>query len=59
MAERNVSAAHNYTTPALVMMGVNLTWMFLTLWAMYGLLPVLLLSAVINHGITLLDHRRC
>lgn len=58
MAERKISAAPNYTTPALVMMGVNLAWILIALWAAFGLLAALLLALVVNHAITLLAHRR-
>lgn len=58
MSERRIEAAPNYTTAALIMLGVNLTWVFFALWAVYGLVPVLLLGATLNHAITLLERAR-
>lgn len=58
MAERNISAAPNYTMPALVMMGVNLMWMFFALWALYGFLPVIIMALLLHVGINRLERRR-
>lgn len=44
--------APDYTQAALVMLCVNLLWIFAALWAVLGLLPVLALAALINHGIS-------
>jgi hypothetical protein len=49
MREPRITAAPDYTNAALTMMGVNLTWIFFALWAAFGLVPVLLLAAAINH----------
>ncbi|MDK3074368.1 hypothetical protein QO034_14790 [Sedimentitalea sp. JM2-8] len=54
MSERRLTPAPNYTNAALIMLGVNLTWVFVTIWAMFGLIPVLLLATAINH----LIHRK-
>ena len=37
MRERNIKAAPNYTVPALIMAGVNLMWIFVVIWAAFGL----------------------
>ena len=58
MAQRKTSPAPNYTNPALMMLGLNLTCAFFVLWAIYGLVPVLLLAVTLNHMITRLDDRR-
>jgi hypothetical protein len=46
---RPIGEAPNYTNPALFMMAVNLIWIFFAIWAVYGILPVLLLAAGLNH----------
>lgn len=46
------SAAPNYTNPALALLAVNLTCSFVVLWALYGLIPVLLIAAGLNHGLS-------
>jgi hypothetical protein len=51
MPERDLRAAPDYTNPALIMLGVNLFCAFCTIWALWGLVPVLLLGAVLYHGI--------
>jgi len=58
MRDREIAAAPNYTNAALTMLGVNLLWVFMVIWAMFGLIPVLLLGAGINHLITVLAARR-
>lgn len=51
-------AAPNYTNAALVMLGVNLTWVFGVIWIVFGMIPALLLAAVINRCITWMAERR-
>ena len=51
MSERNVSPAPDYTNVAITMIGVNLMWIFLVIWVFYGVVPVLVLAVLINHGI--------
>ncbi|MEO9778112.1 MAG: hypothetical protein ABJH07_04650 [Sedimentitalea sp.] len=58
MSEHRISAAPDYTNAALTMLGVNLFCAFLAIWALYGLLPVLLVSGVLNHAIDRLRARR-
>ncbi|MFK7752761.1 MAG: hypothetical protein AB8B51_09435 [Sedimentitalea sp.] len=58
MRNQNISAAPDYTRAALVMGGVNLAWIFLALWAIYGLAAVMLLALVLNHLVTLIERRR-
>ena len=36
--------APNYTTPALIMGGVNLFWILMVIWVAYGMLAVLALG---------------
>lgn len=58
MSEREIKSAPDYTTAALCMLGVNLIWIYFALWAVYGIIPVLLLSLVLNHVITLFERGR-
>ncbi|MHA6263751.1 histidinol phosphate aminotransferase [Arenibacterium sp. CAU 1754] len=58
MRDHKVTAAPDYTVPALIMAGINLTWVFIALWAVYGWVPVLALAVFINHLITRLEIRR-
>ena len=58
MSTHSRSAAPNYTNPALILLGVNLTCAFFVLWALYGLVPVLLIAMLLNHGLTRLDQHR-
>lgn len=57
MRERENSPAPDYTTPALVMLWINLMGAFFVLWAVYGLVPVLVLAAAIHHGIARIEAR--
>ena len=58
MRDGPIKAAPDYTVAALIMAGVNLTWVFFALWALWGLIPVLLLAGAINHVISRLQARR-
>ncbi|MFC4671715.1 hypothetical protein ACFO5X_24405 [Seohaeicola nanhaiensis] len=55
--DRSTGIAPNYTTPALIMLGVNLGWLFLLIWATAGMAAVLLLAMALNHLITRLRDR--
>ena len=50
--------APDYTSAALTMLGVNMMWIFFVIWLAYGLLPVLILAALINRWITRLQDVR-
>ncbi len=58
MDRRHPQPAPNYTNAALTMGWVNLMWVFMVIWGLWGLLPVLLISAGLNRGITWLALRR-
>ncbi len=53
MRRGNLQEAPNYTNAALVMGLVNLLWIFMVLWAMFGL-PVVL---AVSYGLNLLIRR--
>ncbi|MEX0340142.1 MAG: histidinol phosphate aminotransferase [Arenibacterium sp.] len=58
MREPRITAAPDYTAAALTMMGVNLTWIFFALWAVWGLVPVLLVALGLNHLLSRWQERR-
>jgi len=58
MQHKQIGTVPNFTTPALIMAGVNLTWIFIALWALLGFLPVLLLALGLNRGVSWLARRR-
>ena len=58
MDQRHPQPAPNYTIAALTMGWVNLMWVFMVIWGLWGLVPVLLVSAGLNRGITWLALRR-
>ena len=58
MNNRSLGSAPNYTNAALTMLGVNMLWVFFAIWAVWGLVPVLLAGAGINHAISRLAQRR-
>lgn len=49
MSERRPGRAPDFTKPALIMLGVNMTLVFFLLWAFFGLIPVLILGALIHY----------
>lgn len=58
MDDHRTPRAPDYTVAALVMAGVNLMWIFIVIWAIYGMAAVLALATVLNHGISRLRARR-
>ena len=58
MREREITSAPDYTSAALTMLAVNLTWIFFVLWILAGFVPVLLLAAFLNHLVNRLAMRR-
>ena len=57
MSHREVSEAPNYTNACIVMFGVNITWIFTVIWAVWGLFIVMLVGAAVNHLMTRLHER--
>lgn len=57
MREFGISSAPNFTRSCVVMFGVNVTWIFTVIWAIWGLVFVMLLGAFINHMMTRLKER--
>ena len=41
-------AAPNYTSACIVMFGVNLTWVLVTIWAIWGLIAAGMLGWAVN-----------
>ena len=48
-------AAPNYMNACIVLFGVNITWIFTVIWAIWGLIFVIALGVVINRAITILE----
>ena len=57
MKRGTMPEAPNYTTPALVMGGVNLFWIMTLIWAIYGFLAVLALGFALDRAIHWLSNR--
>ncbi|RKE95919.1 hypothetical protein C8N30_0465 [Sulfitobacter guttiformis] len=51
-------SAPDYTKAAVVMFGVNITWIFMMIWAIWGLLAVAATGWVIHHCINCIGRRR-
>lgn len=51
-------SAPNFTKACLVMFGVNIAWVFMVLWAIWGLIAVAVTGWCINRAITYLEARR-
>lgn len=49
MNSRNVGTAPNYTNACIVMFGVNITWVLVAIWAIWGLIAAMLLALGVNH----------
>ncbi len=57
MRDQDRQPAPNYTNACIVMFGVNITWVFMVIWAIWGLILVMVLGAFINHLMTRLQER--
>ncbi len=50
--------APNYTQACVVMFGVNIAWIFMVIWAIWGLLAVAVLGWILNQIIHRIDAAR-
>lgn len=48
-------AAPDFTQACIVMFGVNLAWVFMVIWAIWGLIAVAALGWIVNRVITRID----
>lgn len=51
-------SAPNYTSACIVMFGVNLMWMLMAIWAIWGFLAVMITGWGVNRVISYLEARR-
>ncbi|MFP7571146.1 histidinol phosphate aminotransferase [Marivita sp. S2033] len=58
MRHRTPRRVEDYTTASLMLILINLLWMFLLIWALFGLLAVILTGWVLNQLITWLQTYR-
>lgn len=58
MENHHPKPVEDYMTANMVLIFVNMMWIFVTIWSVWGIAPVLILAAVINHLITRLDASR-
>ena len=49
MKNKPVGRAPNFTNACIFMFGVNLTWVLVVIWAIWGLLAAVLLGLSLNH----------
>ena len=52
MYNHELGTAPDFSTAAMAMLGLNLMWIFTTLWAIWGLVPVVLLGLGMNEAIS-------
>ncbi|WP_417722075.1 histidinol phosphate aminotransferase [Salipiger sp.] len=57
MEQRSRTHAPDHTTANLVLIFVNMIWIFLVVWGAFGLGAVAILGAFLNHLITRLEFR--
>lgn len=58
MDDHKLGRAPDFTGACIVMFGVNLGWILLLLFAIYGLVAAVFIGLVVNHWLNWLDHRR-
>ena len=49
MNDYHSGTAPNYTKACIVMFGVNITWVLVAIWAIWGLIAAILLGLGVNH----------
>jgi len=49
MRNKPVGRAPNYTNACIAMFGVNITWILVAIWAIWGLVAAALLGLGVNH----------
>jgi hypothetical protein len=55
MNTKHAQRVEDFTTANLILIFVNLIWIFVAIWSTWGLGPVLILGAFLNHLITRLE----
>ena len=58
MRDHNRRSAPDFTQACIVMFGVNIAWVFLLLWAVWGLIAVAVLGWCLNRWMTWLQARQ-
>lgn len=58
MPSHHPQSVEDYTTANMVLIFVNMLWIFVVIWSYWGLVPVLIAAACLNHLITRLDNAR-
>lgn len=54
----NTGSAPNFTKACIVMFGVNITWIFVALWAIWGLIAVAATGWILNRLFTWIEDRQ-
>jgi len=49
MRNKPLGRAPNYTSACIAMFGVNITWILVAIWAIWGLVAAVLLALGVNH----------
>ncbi|WP_072776741.1 histidinol phosphate aminotransferase [Marivita hallyeonensis] len=58
MQQKHAKRVEDYTTANLILIFVNLLWIFGVIWANFGLFAVILTGWLLNHGITRVEQYR-
>jgi hypothetical protein len=57
MQDQKLPQSPDILALAVTFLGINMMWIFLVIWMVYGLTPVLVLAVLINHAINRLEQR--
>ncbi|WP_370313855.1 histidinol phosphate aminotransferase [Sagittula sp.] len=58
MQNHHPQPVEDYMTANMILLFVNLLWILVAIWSVWGLAPVILIAAILNHLITRLDQAR-
>lgn len=55
MRNNHPQPVEDYMTANMILLFVNLLWIFVAIWSAWGLLPILVIGVALNHMITRLE----
>jgi len=58
MQDQKLPQTPDILAAAVTFLGINLMWVFVVIWMIYGMVPVLVLAVLINHVIDRLEKRQ-
>ncbi|MVO16105.1 histidinol phosphate aminotransferase [Parasedimentitalea huanghaiensis] len=58
MRDQKLSQSADLVNGVVTFLGLNLVWIFLVIWMLYGMVPVLVLAVLVNHAISRFEYHQ-